>query len=418
MTPEEPLAKGAGWQQSLDTIQESEKTEAVGTGRDGRKVTSDTDSDSRTRVDSATTSVASSGGKDIKALPVAAVEPEVSTRTEGAGKLQLRAFKIGSCELEPFTIEHAKAFFAAIQNPGKNKKDNDKACRDALFSVYKDAGATFADLKLIKAAYESRMRDTYDVNFLGKYPVPLLHSQVSIPGKEGSPVKLPANRIAYDDKNYGVALPAVVAANLEQMLQIIWQEKTGVLVDLHQSGSTTGKYHAEANTLACWGALSVGDAQEHDPFIVEKTGEEQDSEQSLRQTFRLRHKESGEERTFSRIHYTGWPDEGHISISQLDILHETIDQELMSHKDQDGLAVNCLAGLGRTGAFFATRRLRDRAIKQELDKLNLDAEAFNVIVQGKMARNNDFVRAHGQVCMIREAADYYSEKYLRQSDLP
>ena len=91
-------------------------------------------------------------------------------------------------------------------------------------------------------------------------------------------------------------------------------------------------------------------------------------------------------------------------------LQDLVAAEESLYPDRQGLVVNCRAGVGRTGSFFAIRHLRNKAEAHLLDPDNVPAEILSVILQGKLYRNELFVQYARQAVMVSDMGERYAAR--------
>ena len=345
-----------------------------------------------------------SGNKASEAAPITDKKiqevPTQASMSDQPSKSSSKVLAFGSVNVNPFSHEQAETFWSTLQQEDKG------IYGIALDTLYKQTGVSDTDLDLIKGripdkSHVGTFEDMFDSQYFKENEIPLRHSQVVLKSSEGKENRICANRISYDGKPYGVALTAKTAVNLDVTLPMVWQEGVGVLVDLHSDINGDGKIHLENNTKAAWDQVTEDHPKTFGEYTVQKESKDDnpDSKTSI-QRFKLTHLPSGGERQISRIHFTGWPDSGTISESELGNLHDLVDTAQEGLEENNLLAVNCLAGVGRTGTFFATRRLLDKASDGTLDMDHYQSEVLDTLLQGKAMRNNKFVQTKGQALLV------------------
>ncbi|WP_194842548.1 protein-tyrosine phosphatase family protein [Endozoicomonas sp. OPT23] len=265
--------------------------------------------------------------------------------------------------------------------------------------------------------------DVYDMSAAKSPMMPLKHSQVTLPRVNAAPVALPANRISYNGREMGIAMNSMPGESYDEKLantlEMVCRENTPVMVDL-VSDSDRKDNSWKGKPVFDWGTISENLGDKYGGYTVSKKSDEtfdlkttvlfQGKSVFAKATLREFEiiQPDGEVKTVRQIAFKNWPDGSMPSPELLDELHELIDKEQAAIGDpQAKLLVNCHAGVGRTGSLFATRYLREKAQAGQLDPEHLDAEVFDVIVQGKLHRNHDFVQYPEQAQGVREAAVRY-----------
>ena len=348
--------------------------------------------------------------KSIMERDVAASTESPSVKQQAVASkpgFSYQPIKAGGLLLGTFSKEVADSFMETIQSASKTSK-----LQNALKTAYGQFREDEVVANKLRGEFGKNwyveMPELYDTDFYGENTaMPLRHSQVVLKEGSGREVRLCANKITYDDKFSGIALPGKPAADISKMLDLAWQENTTVFVSLLKPGGHSIRDQA-TDTSKTWDSPKQGQPEKFGDYTVEL--QEKIHPDSLRDATISRFKVTnarGESREISRIQFSGWADQSDIPVEQLESLHQLIDQEEALRPESRGIAVNCLAGVGRTGTLFATRHLRSKAKQGTLDFSQLNSEVFNVLVQGKMCRNTHFVQTPPQVRLIKAAAESF-----------
>ncbi len=250
---------------------------------------------------------------------------------------------------------------------------------------------------------------------------PLKHNQVVLREGSSEETRLGASRIQYDDKVAGIAMMAPVPDDIPNILQMAWNENSRIFVDLVSSADRE-KYSTRGRPKFDWGSIpSSPNKEQFGDFSIEKTSEEthvfkssiknSDGQLITPEATIRKFKMVGPEgeRIISQIAFPHWIDGKSVTPEVLEEMHSLTDQQEAQYESGAGLVVNCIAGVGRTGTYFATRHLRGKAIRGELDTLQLNSEVLNVLIQGKLSRNNHFVQYANQAILVKD----HIEKHLR-----
>ncbi len=339
--------------------------------------------------------------------------------------------QIGPFELEPFSEEATKTFF----QEAPKLKGMPFYLLGQLRKLYKEKLQGSMEEKTLEGIFatgfdNALIEKVYDVDIAAAPMMPLKHSQVKLPRADGESVPLSASKIAYNDQAMGIAMNSLPEKDNElriaNTLEMICRENTPVMVDL-VSDRDREKYSLKS-PIFDWKVIPEEPGKQFGEYKISRTkkqvlelkvtvmksGVQVPVKVTLRE-FDITQPD-GTVKPIRQVAVHDWPDGGMPSPEMLDELHSLIDRQQKATGDEHAkLLVNCHAGVGRTGTLFATRYLREKAQTGKLDPQHLDQEAFDVIVQGKLSRNYDFVQYPVQIQGVRDAAERYATTYMKPS---
>ena len=242
-------------------------------------------------------------------------------------------------------------------------------------------------------------------------------SQVIINGDDGRKTPYPASHITYDGKQAGIAMMGPSQKDMEDICKMALQENADVFVDLisdadrqkgahHQTRFNWNSIPEEGTDFGSCNIKRIGAAKTYE---FKSDDPDSPAKKAFIRTFEITGPDN-QCRQINQISFVDWPDGDAVSTSELEQLHQLIDQA--ESKKPGKLVVNCIGGVGRTGTVFATRHLRQKARNGRLDPDNLNAEVLNTIMQGRVSRNFSFVQYPVQLVRIHEAAAVYVAEKL------
>ena len=247
---------------------------------------------------------------------------------------------------------------------------------------------------------------------------PLKHSQIKVDVPKTGEVPLAANTMTFDGRELGIAMRAPSTAEMPAVLEMARSDNPCLFVDL-MSDDDRVKYKEQA--LFNW-----NDMERHQPVSVEGGYELSLSEENTldfagkvgnaHARARIRkinvQYPNGPMSSFVHITFPDWPDGKPLPVDVMEELHQLVDRTMekvdRSYYKKPKLLVNCHMGVGRTGSFFVTRHLRDKAARNELDSEHIEQECLRAIIQAKMSRNIHCVQFANQASMVKEAAQLYN----------
>ena len=269
--------------------------------------------------------------------------------------------------------------------------------------------------------------DIYDFSLCEEHEevmAPCKATQIHLVDDEyGQKKRLVANRIIYDGSQAGIAIPGPSVSEVDDLLKMAFQEEAGVFVDLI-SDSDRNETNRGASRFD-WGSIGMGqpgsfgnsgitvreDSAETIDFGLQVESEimgRVDAKAIVR-IFTLQHPDRNA-REIRQVSFPDWPDGEVIPLEVLEKLQQVVDSA--EDASPGALIVNCMAGVGRTGTFFATRHLRMKAKKRMLVEDNLNAQILSTILHGKLSRNWEFVQWPAQAHLVACAA----RRYLKQQE--
>ena len=267
--------------------------------------------------------------------------------------------------------------------------------------------------------------DIYDYG-LSDFPVvaPNKAHQVVLNQPDGRRVPILASNVEYDGKLAGIAMSGPAPSDMGNVLAMACQENIGVFVDLI-SDADRAKPDLDIPKRFDWGTISedspmsfgngfsiqkVKGAEKEVEFYLQVPGPEGPKPaKAIVRTFRVTGPEG--EKIISQISFPMWPDGMTIPADVMEKLQQVIADEEMKHPGCT-LAVNCMAGVGRTGTVFAVRELRRRKLADQLSSDNIDSTVLSLLLQGKLCRNWNFVQRVGQACSVFEMAERYASRVV------
>ncbi|WP_062270267.1 protein-tyrosine phosphatase family protein [Endozoicomonas arenosclerae] len=251
------------------------------------------------------------------------------------------------------------------------------------------------------------------------YPLPDTQIKSSNPASQWN-----ANKIFYGDSIPGIAMKGPKSSDMPDVLSMAEQENVGLFLDLineHDRQMDKGRDRFD------WGSLPLSvEVPFGGKYSLEKTSEEKilfKSSLSVKGQGRLpvsatvrsfRMKGPSGERIIRQVSFPDWPDMKPLPVDIMNELQALVAQQ-RKHCPHQALAVNCLAGLGRTGCFLALEHLYGLAEKGGLSKANLLLMTLQTLIQGKLSRNHpEFVQTVGQTRSVYEAAKACLDDQARQ----
>lgn len=325
--------------------------------------------------------------------------------------------------LKPVTPEIAEEFQEAIRKPDADKifyQGFRDTVQGFVTRLVEDEGDAF---RMMHSGDTTFTRDTSDTDFEDESS-PNLHSQVSVTRPDGNNKALCANHIQYDGQPAGIAMSAATTADFPDLMRMAWENNSHVFLDLLANRDrhkvpdrfdwSSVPESPEALTLGEF-TLSREEAVTH-KLKTRAAGTDNPAEVIIHKLILTG--PGGEQRQLSYIGFPGWPDAKAIDLDQMEELQDLVAAEEALYPDRQGLVVNCRAGVGRTGSFFAIRHLRNKAEAYQLDPDNVPAEILNVILQGKLYRNEMFVQYASQAVMVSEMGQRYAARQQFAPDSP
>ncbi|MGI9275197.1 MAG: protein-tyrosine phosphatase family protein [Endozoicomonas sp.] len=264
--------------------------------------------------------------------------------------------------------------------------------------------------------------DIYDYG-LSALPVvaPNRTHQVLLNQSEGNPVPMLASRIEYDGRLVGIAMPGPAVTDMGNVLAMACQENVGVFVDLISDADRLTPIAPGFPARFNWGDIKEdlpiffsngysiqkvkGSEKTVDFYLSVPSFEGDKPAKALIRSFIIKGPQG--EKTISQISFPVWPDGMTIPVDVMEKLQQVIADEEMKHPGCT-LAVNCMAGVGRTGTVFAVRELRRKKLAGQLSEENLNSTVLSLLLQGKLCRNWNFVQRVGQACSVFEMAGRYA----------
>lgn len=346
---------------------------------------------------------------EYKPLSVEGYEPRKASED---GKNHTESRKL---ELKPITPELEDQFQEIIQKDGYNYYSFKKNVRKIFSQI-----ATKEDLPLLVAStYETDISRVYDTNIEDE-STPYLHSQVKVTRPNGEH-RLCANQISYEGKPAGIAMRGPVAEEMPDVMQMAWEKNARVFVNLMTNDDHISRRGTEFNRFD-WASIAEEPGQQIGEYIVAKCSEDthefntkvwdhgkERPAKALVRKFRITN-EQGESREISQISFPDWLDGTSITKDLMLELQDLVAREEALYDDTSQLVVNCKAGVGRTGTFFATRHLRNKAAKNQLDPEHINAEVLQTVLEGKLYRNDLFVQYPSQARLVTEMANHYAQQ--------
>ena len=266
--------------------------------------------------------------------------------------------------------------------------------------------------------FHTDLWDTYDYGLSDFWNTcPNRAHQVSLPNPYGEDKGMRASRISYGGQFAGIAMPGPVPDEMSQITEMLWQENAGVVVDLISDADRGGDFCREFGQRFNWDSISDEKPTKFgNGFSLQKCSERrEDFDLEVTDFFGTRHQAyamirsfklvgpGGEERIISQISFPSWPDGMTVPVDVMEKLQTLIVEEEALHPDRT-LVVNCLAGVGRTGTVFAVRELYKRLLNGELREDNLNQIVLEILLEGKLCRNGDFVQRVAQACHVLDMA--------------
>lgn len=174
------------------------------------------------------------------------------------------------------------------------------------------------------------------------------------------------------------------------MLQMLYNQDTGTVVNLTNSNDKVGPY---------WPA--EGQPQQQGDLLVQTTGiDKQDGFDVI--TLKIGPKgnygndlDSGTAKEVKIFHYHGWPDHGVPTGENVEKFNHFMD-EVKARGEPNKTTVHCRAGVGRTGVFIAIDQLKQEARDGTLNRSNLLTRAAEVVWSGREDRGEQFVQRDAQ----------------------
>ena len=353
-------------------------------------------------------------------------ELSVDKQPEAAVKGSRQECKIGGFTVGSVSTEVADIWMKEMVEIDASKQHPLFKQRDYLQAVDKAVGTVMREEDWKQHSIVVSPRGTavacdYSVCGEGEEPMaPMKGTQIKV-GFGGEEQSTKANRIYYRGEQAGIAMPAADKHELEQTLKMYLQEDAGVCVDLVSSADRR-KY--ENKNLIDWGVFSLGvpqklgngleltkESEETIDFGLDVTFkyENPHEAQAIVRSFKIKH--AGGEKIIRQVSFPDWPDGSVVPVPVLNKLHEVIGEQ---EKLASGcLVVNCKAGVGRTGTFFATRELREMTDEGLLNRENLNQQVLDTLIQGKVSRNWQFVQWPEQALLVADAAGGYVKDEVR-----
>lgn len=337
---------------------------------------------------------------------------------ERAAVFEHKDRQVGIYQLHAFKPEDAAAFRNSL-------KEITSDGYGVLFARKVEAALTpllsKEDLdKVSRSIYIRDLEDTYDESVSENYKAwPLKHTQVTVKqGKAEAPMA--ANRLSIDGKSLGIGMKSPTPDDLPKVLAMAAQENVGVFVDL-VSGLDRGKYSHKPESPFDWKTIPDDHPVPEDgEFQIQRTHEktitfqhklpnwDKDITATVRK-FTITTPDGNKQIT--QIAFPHWPDGENLPFNIMDELQELVAKEQAKYHDQETIAVNCMAGVGRTGTFYAAKHAREQALENRLDPNNLESEAFNIIAQLKLTRNWECVQTHVQALSVYDTVEEYAKMY-------
>ena len=323
--------------------------------------------------------------------------------------------------LKPFTPEIAREFREKVSDRA-NDGFRYLGLKEQVKTVFTQLEENKGDLAIVSGLCSPAVTaQIYDTDYEGE-TAPYRHSQVTVSRPDGKQYPLCANHISYAGRPAGIAMSGPKPVEMPDVLQMAWENNTGVFLDL-MTDSDRKSSRGKAYSRFDWADIPAGsgtkigeytitrdDEQVHDFDAKVSTREGERPARAFVRKFRISNG-VGESKVISQIAFPGWTDGSAIDPDLMAGLQSLVADEQAQYNDNPaGLVVNCKAGVGRTGTFFAARHLREKAQNNQLDPDQLDSEVLQIILEGKLQRNAMFVQYPGQARLLYEMANRYAKE--------
>ncbi len=111
-----------------------------------------------------------------------------------------------------------------------------------------------------------------------------------------------------------------------------------------------------------------------------------------------------------RLHFSGWPDRGVVSLDQLYALVSEIEH-LMPDKKNSGVWVHCHAGVGRTGTLLTALLIKEMILNGTMNPQNLNEEVIELILTLRQQRSEMIVSNKEQFLLLLDFARLVSDRF-------
>ncbi|XP_077594625.1 receptor-type tyrosine-protein phosphatase H-like isoform X4 [Stigmatopora nigra] len=185
-----------------------------------------------------------------------------------------------------------------------------------------------------------------------------------------------------------IATQGPLPSTVSDFWKMIWEQKVNTVVMV-----TNCKEGIRTKCELYW--PEHGKSCQHVRLTVTTMSEQQDKSWTLRE-FRVKHKNSSEERTVKHFHFTAWPDHGVPHCTDVLIqFRGLIRQHMDASRTKAPAVVHCSAGVGRTGTLIALDIL--------LQQLHRDKEvSINALVHNMRMRRPHMVQTESQYVFLHQ----------------